>query len=169
MTQSRNGKERRAGRELLRRVIEEYPDDALQATMAHEQLARSLAKAGELEHAAEQFERALEGLGSVQQYAEVGLAEVIVDARWSDRYDEAADLLASSEASRDPFPAIRFRWNRAAARLAALQGAREDAAELAAIALRCLEVTESPFPRHRGLGLASADRATVRELRRLAR
>jgi hypothetical protein len=103
--------------------------------------------------------------------AAVGLAEVIVAAGWADRYREAQELLTGvgAEDAGAPFPATRLRWNLTAARLADRLGETDSTRELAAIALRCLEETESLFPRHRALGLATADRRTRRELRRLAR
>jgi tetratricopeptide (TPR) repeat protein len=159
---------RQAGRQLLRRVVDDHPDDPLQVTMALAELADSLAADGDLAQAAEHYQRALAGGDLVQTYAELGLIEVILRAGWVDRYDEASELLLASQASSDPFPANRFRWNLAGARLASRIGEAADAMELAKIALRCLDQTESPFPRHRGLGLASADDETVHELRRLA-
>ncbi len=69
----------------------------------------------------------------------------------------------------DRTPAARFAWNAAAARVAAASGEPVYAAEHAAIALRCLEVAEPPFPQHPGLGLARATPQVEAELRDLAR
>ena len=143
--------------------------DELQVAMAHNELADSLARDARLTEAAHHYELAMRASENVEARADLGLVEVILEAKWSDRYGEAREVLLKSDASRDPFPATRFRWNLAAARLASRRGEETDARELARIALRCLDETESPFPRHRKLGLASADRKTLRELRRMAR
>ena len=159
---------RQAGRELLRRVLTQHPDDRLQVTMAHAELADSLACDGDLTQAAEHYRQAMEGEDNFVAHADLGLVEVIVRAEWADQYDEALEVLLGSDASKDPFPATRFRWNLVAARLTSRRGDHDDAKELAKLALRCLEETESPFPRHRQLGLATTDRRTLRELHRLA-
>lgn len=159
---------RGAGRDLLRRVLDEHPDDELQVTLAHSDLADSLAQDGLLVEAASHYRCSMQGPDNVVTHAELGFVEVILRAEWADRYDEARDTLLKSDASRDPFPATRFRWNLAAARLASRRGETADVKDLAKLALRCLEETESPFPRHRDLGLASADRQTIRELHRMA-
>jgi hypothetical protein len=158
------------GRDLLRRVVTDYPSDVLQATWAHRDLAASLAEDNEVEEAAAHYSAALTS-DRPEPSAAVGLAEVIAAACWAHRYEEALALLVGvgSEDARAPFPATRFRWNLVAARLSDRLGKREDARELAAIALRCLDQTQSPFPRHRSIGLGTADARTRRELKRLAR
>jgi hypothetical protein len=168
LTRSTKKPVRRAGRELVRRVLAEHPDDRLQVTMAHADLAASLARDGDLNEAAEHYRLAMEGEDNVVTHADLGLVEVMLRAEWVDQYDEALDVLLGSEASKDPFPATRFRWNLVAAKLMSRRGESDDAKELAKLALRCLEATESPFPRHRQLGLATTDRRTLQELRRLA-
>jgi tetratricopeptide (TPR) repeat protein len=149
LTGSAKKSARRAGRELLLRVLTEHPDDRLQVTMAHADLAESLAREGDLIEAANHYQHAMDGEGNVVTLADLGLVEVILQAEWVERYDEALNLLLKSEASKDPFPATRFRWNLAAAKLASRRGESSEARELAKLALRCLEETESPFPRHR--------------------
>ena len=170
LTASADAATRRAGRGLLRRVVTDYPSDGLQATWAQRDLAASLAEDGDFEEAAEHYSAALTS-EHPEPAAAVGLAEVIVQARWAHRYEEALALLvgAGSEDARAPFPATRFRWNLVAARLSDRLGKRGDARELAAIALRCLAETQSPFPRHRSAGLATADAGTRRELKKLSK
>jgi tetratricopeptide (TPR) repeat protein len=170
LTAAADAATRSAGRDLLRRVVTEYPSDALQANWAHGDLAASLMQANEVEEAAEHYSAALTS-DRPEPSAAVGLAEVIVLARWARRYEQALALLigVGSEDARAPFPATRFRWNLVAARLCDRLGKRDDARELAAIALRCLDQTQSPFPRHRSIGLATADARTRRELEQLAK
>jgi hypothetical protein len=155
---------REAGRDLLRRVLDGYPDDRVQVTLASADLGDSLLRDGDLEEAADCFRRSMAGLGNVHCGAELGLAETILLAGWSERYDEAATALASSPASSNPFPAWRFRWHLAAARLARRQGDAAEASKHASEALGCIAEDHSPFPRHRNLGLVSTDEGTVNEL-----
>jgi hypothetical protein len=168
LTASESESVRAAGRELLKRVVDEHSDDEVQVTLAHRELAQSLADDGSFVEAAEHYRAAMEGPRTVVTHAELGFAELVLQAGWVDRHDEALDMLRKDEASHDPFPAMRFRWNLAAARLASRSGHPGDAQELAKIALRALDETESPFPRHTELGLASADHQTIQELHRIA-
>jgi tetratricopeptide (TPR) repeat protein len=159
---------RNSGRDLLRRVMADYPSDVLQSAWAHRDLGASLAEDGLFDEAAEHLEEAL-AAEHPEPLVGLVLAEVIVSAKWRHRYGEALGLLTAGDGASDPFPATRFRWNLAAARLSDRLGSPADARELAALALRCLDETQSPFPRHRSLGLAAADKRTRRELQRLAR
>jgi hypothetical protein len=168
LTASESSRVRGAGRDLLRRVLDEHPEDELQIALAHCDLAQSLASDRSFVDAVEHYRAAMRGPRNVVTHAELGFAEVVLQAGWSDRYDEALDMLLRSPASHDPFPALRFRWNLAAARLASRCGHAADAKELAELALRALDETEPPFPRHKKLGLASADQPTIEELHRIA-
>ncbi len=170
LTSASDPSTRGAGRDLLRRVLAEHPSDLLQTAWARRDLAASLAEAGEFEEAAEHYAAALES-GRPESSAAVGLAETILEARWADRYEEALALLvgAGGDDARAPFPATRFRWNLTAAQLSSRLGRQHDARELASIALRCLDEEQSPFPRHRSVGLATADMSTRRELKKLSK
>ena len=59
VTGSTDGATREAGRQLLRRVLDDYPDDAVQVTMASADLGKSLADDGDLGEAAVCFRRPL--------------------------------------------------------------------------------------------------------------
>jgi hypothetical protein len=159
---------RESGRQLLRRVLGDYPDNALQVTMAAADLGKSLARDGFLEEAAVCFRRSLAGLSNVHWGADLGLAETILLGSWSEQYAEARGILDVSAARTDPFSATRFRWGLASARLAGRQGDAVEAVRSARIALAAIDEQQSPFPRHRDLGLARADKQTIRELNRLA-
>jgi hypothetical protein len=168
LTGSIDGATREAGRQLLRRVLDDYPDDAVQVTMAAADLGKSLADDGYLDEAAVCFRRSLAGLPNVHWGADLGLAETILLGNWSEQYAEAREILDASAARTDPFPATRFRWGLASARLAERQGDAVEAMRSARTALAAVDEHESPFPRHRDLGLAHADEQTIRELNRLA-
>ena len=145
---------RGAGRDLLRRVLDEHPDDAMEVTFAHRELAQSLADDGSFEEAAKHYRAAMEGPANLVTHAELGFAELVLQAGWADRHGEALDMLVKDGASHDPLPGMRFRWNLAAARLASHSGHPADAQELAQIALRALDGT--------------ADHGTIEELERIA-
>lgn len=168
LAESDNPAIREAGRALLRRVLTEHREAAVQVTMAHHDLAVALERDDRLEEAAVHYQAALDGHAGVDTGAALALAALIVRACWDDRYEEAAELLARSEGSHSAFPAIRFAWNLTAARLARLQGEEQDARELAGIALRCLADNRPPYPRHPDVGLIETDAETFRELERLA-
>jgi hypothetical protein len=97
------------------------------------------------------------------------LAELIVNAGWRDRYQQAADLLSEYVESRGVmFPADRFRVLLTEARMAQRLGQKDIARRDAEAALELLAHNKSPLTRHPDAGLIEADPATFRELETLA-
>lgn len=67
-----------------------------------------------------------------------------------------------------PSRQLCFRWSLTAARISSLLGRRDDARELAEIALRCPDRNEAPSSRHPDVGLIEPDEGALRELEALA-
>jgi hypothetical protein len=173
LASSKKRRERRAAPELFRRVIREHSDDELQAAMAWADLGRFHEEEGENEFAAEAYrscigaEASMSG-GGLRTGSELALAEVIIRARWEDRYPEALALLEVAQEAGLTFKVERWRWLIAQARIAACTGRSSDAGSFAGDALTLLDDPSADFPRHPDVGLINPDRSTVRELKGLA-
>jgi hypothetical protein len=161
----------RAGRELLHRVLDEHPSEVLEVTGALYALGDSYARSGD-PAAAEQHLRAClaaEAGANVSHGTELRLAEVLVAAGAPADFDEAWELL--DQGTRDGLLSSSDVWRIevARARLLAAAGDTTGAAEYAGFALEALANDRPQFSRHPDVGLIKADRATVREMKRLAK
>lgn len=164
-----------AARDLWREVLE-FPDSEgfeLDRLRALTELAESLATAAprELEQAEETLRELLirnpEGKWSDMHY--IGLAEILVDRGRSDDLTEAESLLTEwRDKTTTPFPAAYFRWNLAKLRLAQ---ARRDGAAAREAAIAALELAGMGpvFPRHKTVGVVTADAKTIKRLQKIAR
>jgi len=166
---SKRRRERQAAAELLRRVIDEYPEDKVQVAMAWADLGFFYAQGKQDDLAADAFGRCLhaEAGVSVSSGCELALAELIARAGCRDRYPEAVELLDAARDTGLTFKSERWRWLIARARIAADSGDSASAAVHAAEALALLDDRAPDFPRHPDVGLIEPEPRTVRELRRL--
>lgn len=160
-------KRRDAGRELLLRLVRDYPD-TLTVSWAHEFLGDAYAEDEMYADAERHYREALAAYRrnpGVRGRAEVGLAELISITRQGEKYEEADALLDGF----DPFFKVDyFRIHTVSARLAEERGDHEGAAKHAEAALRLAMDDEPQLPRHPDVGNVSAPRSTLRELRKLA-
>ena len=157
------------GRELLRRVIAEYPDEVIEVAGAHYKLGDSFAEDGDYDEAIAHLRNCLE-LESGRSFShntELRLAETLVGPREISSFDEAWQLLDAAE--REALFGSQFwRIEVARARVLELSADPTRAAEHARTALELLDDDAPAFPRHPTVGLIEADEATVREMRRMA-
>lgn len=161
-----------AAGELLERVIREHPDDEMQVTMAHADLARWHRRCGRHDAAARHLREVVareEQMGTLDTGADLDLAELIVATQARPAYDEARRLLSRAADAGLLFKSQRWRWLVADARLAALTGDACRAAESARAAIDLQADREPDLPRHPDLGHIEADDRTVQELWRLAK
>ena len=174
LTQASKHEVREAGRQLLRRVLAEHPDEELWVLSAHHDLGSSLAREGAFAEATEHYAQSLafqrERGPGMDPGTRLALAELIVEAQWAERYQEASDLLSEFLDGRPAclFPSEQFRVLLAEARMAERLGQEDVAKRDAEHALALLADNRSPFPRHPGVGTIQTDKATFRELERLA-
>jgi len=167
---------REMGRILLRRVIEEYPDD-IEAKSATESLGHSLAREGRLDEAERALREALRlcaaspiGDSGTTGTPELHLAEVILSGGDLTRLDEVDDLLQAVEPAVEQQSFMRdvvFRFLLASARVAHLRH-DPDAQRLARTALSVAAETAPSLPRHPDVGRPSTTTVQVAELERIA-
>jgi tetratricopeptide (TPR) repeat protein len=159
-----------AGRQLLLRVIVEYPQDTLQVSAAHESLGESFHRERRAAEAERHYRAAmnLDDHGSAQLL----LAELLLDTEQVQRYAEARDLLIDERLVEEA-GSIRsdaFSHAVALARVEARLGNTDAASKAAAraLALRDEDVKGPQFPRHRDVGRVDPDPDLVAELSALA-
>lgn len=153
--------------QLLERLRSEHPD-AFDIPYTTELLGDIARAQGRLADAERHYRRLLsspDGNGTTGM-VEVSLSEVLLELG---RPDEAAAAL--DEADRDSletFHANLFRWLVARARIAAVRGTADEAAEAAA---RALDLVDAPsqYSRHPGVGVVETDDATIAMLEAMTR
>jgi MalT-like TPR region len=176
LTWSQDPRVRRAGRELLLRVIrdhvEPWPEEARNAM---NDLADSFAGEGALADA-ERWYRACAALqdsatDGLRLDCHLGLAEVLLRRKPNDlgsAEEAAAAIDRAAQLTPPVWPAQRWRFCVVLARIAVARGELEKAQEFAAMALDTAAMTESPFPYHRELGLAAPTADERAEMEKLA-
>ena len=162
--------ERLAARDLLQRILEEYPD-SLDVVAAHEGLAQVYEQEGATAEAESHYRSALHLSleGYVRGDAHLRLPELLIESGDPDKLVEADAVLSMINIERDlVFRSQRFRYAVCRAKLAAAGGDSEAAAHYAAAALREAATDEPDFPRHPTLGGVHADPDILGELQRMA-
>jgi predicted Zn-dependent protease len=162
---------RKAGRKLLQRLVQEYPD-TFDVSWAQEFLADAYREEGRAVEAEELYRAALrtyESNPKVKGYAHLGLADLILDTAQESKYEEMEVLLDSLDPSSDlALRNAQFKWALLRARLATRLGKQEDARQFASAGLRLAELREPQFPRHPDVAQIQPEKETLDELRRLA-
>jgi hypothetical protein len=179
LLESPDASTREAGRALLRRVINDHPDDELETKFACEQLGDSLAREGRLDEAEGALRETLRriqasptGASGTSGTTELRLAEVLIARGDATSIDDAGQLLAAVESEvriqaalmRD----VLYRFFLACARVAYAQRAPEAAAELARAALHVADDISTPIPRHPTVGWPHATDGERAELRSIS-
>ena len=157
---------------LLQRVLQEHPDDELEAAAATEHLAQVAIEEDDAEQAEVHLRSLLSSwpdLNGTTGTAEVLLADLLSQQSSSRAHQEALDLLEHflDREHGIRWSAVMFQWHLVRIRLAELRGEREVAARHAADALE-LAGAGPQLTHHRDLGLVRSDEVTVQRLRRLA-
>jgi hypothetical protein len=170
LLESGGASERPAARDLLQRVIDDYPD-SLDVVWVHEALAGFYEEEGALVDAEAHWRAALRLSleGNVHGDAQLRLPELLIRTEEDEKVADAEAILSTIDVQRDlAFKSQRFRYAVCRARLAIARDDSGEAAEYAAAALRETAVDTPDFPRHPHIGRVLADDDLLRELRRLA-
>lgn len=136
--------------------------------------AKAYVALGKIDEAVTAYKRALEWEAShpgLITTARLDLPTLIARYRLVAEYDYALELLTTQFRESDhAFPHTRYYWNGANALIANDRGLMVEAQEFAERALRAAAATESPFQRHRTIGLVKdASDEFCRRLKRIAR
>jgi hypothetical protein len=158
-----------AGRGLLRRVLDEYPDEALEVASAYYALGQSLARDQGYDEAIGRLRACLEVEAgkNFKNGAELLLGETLIASAAPSFLDEAWELLDAWEREA-VFGSEFWRIEVARARLLVRKGNPQGASIHARNALELLEHDKPTFSRHPTVGRIQADEATIGEMRRLA-
>lgn len=154
---------------LWERVLNEYPC-SLHAWPARESLGDVARQEGRLDEAERWYRELIEvnpTLNATTHMAEVSLAEILLAAKEEAKSDEGLRLLQSAIERGGLLNDQLFRWHLALIEAVGQLGDLETQQRPARTALSLLE--RGPrFSRHPTVGLAKADKVTVRRLRALA-
>jgi tetratricopeptide (TPR) repeat protein len=162
-------REAEGARELLTRLIEEYPE-AGDVVMAHEQLAELDEREGRRAMALEHYRVALQLAPERNSYgdAELRLPELLIEGGRREQLAEAEAVLQAVDLADLVFASQRFRYAVARARLARASERPSEAKHHAESALQVAASTTPDFSRHPTVGLVQPDEATLDEMRELA-
>jgi tetratricopeptide (TPR) repeat protein len=162
-------REAEGARELLMRLIEEYPD-AGDVVIAHEQLAELDEREGRRLTALEHYRAALQLAPERNYYGDAALRlpELLIDSGRREQLAEAEAVLQAVEPADLVFASQRFRYAVARARLARAAENPLEATRYAEAALQVAASTTPDFSRHPTVGLVQPDEATLDEMRELA-
>ena len=176
LLESVNANNRIVGRQLLRRVITEFPEN-FQVKSAWEQLGRSLAEESRLDDSVEAFRKALlvcsespTGNSGTSATIELQLAEVLIERAGPGDLEESTlllDIAAKDRQLLKQFRNVAFRYQLARTRIAK-RSADPAAPKLARSALQIAAETAPTFSRHPSVGRPDAAQAEIEELRRIA-
>ena len=155
---------------LLDLLVSAHPDHS-QLALAHHQRAQCLVDLGRLPEAIEAFRASMSAqrtLRSIASNAHLDFGELVCALQRTDLYEEVAEAIAEFGAG-TPFPVHRYKYAAVRAVLAEARGEFPAATEHAREALAAAAATESPFRRHRSLGLVQfVDPLLLERLRALA-
>jgi predicted negative regulator of RcsB-dependent stress response len=152
--------------ELLRRVVEEYPN-SLDAVYSAERLGDHYLASGDPAAAERHYRRSMElrpDLNATTGEVHIGLAEALIA---QERYDEALHALEHLPVTRLTLNHAVCRWNAALADAALGVGDRGLAREAAGHALALLDAPDQ-FARHPGVGRAALTDEQQTRLRAIA-
>ena len=156
-------------KELLNRVLTEYPD-SLDCAMCLELLGDIARTEGFVDTAERTYREVIQrwpDLNGTTGMVEVSLAEVLTEGPRRDRSDEALRFLDSALKRGRMLNSELFRWNVALARIAEQMGDSDTVAHAAKNALSLTKLGPQ-YPRHPTVGLARADPSTLAWLEKAA-
>ena len=165
----RDAGELRGAKELLNRVVSDYPE-SMDCGFCLELLGDIGREEGSAEAAERNYREVIRrwpDLNGTSGMVEVSLAEVLTESAGLERHEEALRLLDSALKRGRMMNSDLFRWNIALARVAEQLGDAETVSRAARTAVSLTKVGPQ-FPRHPTVGLARPDAATLAWLERAA-
>lgn len=163
------------GIQLMKRVINDYPEETFSTIHGNEQLGDYYLKNGDYEQAEKYFRIVTNHYHANSRSGTTGLAdlklsETILLSDQEDKLEEAYELSTSKfdETGGDlGLNDQKFYYATLMANLCLRMGRIEDASEYANSALQLSTITEPQFSRHKTVGIINADKSTIDRLKKI--
>lgn len=162
------------GIRLMDRLIKDYPTEEFSTILGHEQLGDYYFKSGYLGKAENHFRIVTEHYinkntrGGTSATADLKLAETILTANWSDKFDEAYSICKNFLLDKLTFNSEKFFYAVLTAQICDRLNKKEEAKEFALAAIEISKITEPQFNRHKTVGLVKATDKQLRTLEQIA-
>lgn len=155
------------GVRLMDRLIKDYPTEEFNTTFGHEQFGDYYFKSGDFDKAAKHFRLVTENYiakntrGGTSAIADLKLAETILTANWTDKFDEAYNICKNFPLDKLTFNSEKYYYAVLTAQVCDRLNKKDEAKDFALTAIEISKITEPQFNRHKTVGLV---RATDKQL-----
>jgi len=162
------------GIRLMERVIKDYPTETFSTIFGHEQLGDYYFKLGDFDKAEKYFRLVTEYYisnntrGGTSATADLKLAETILTANWTDKFDEAYSICIHFPLDKLTFNSEKYYYAVLTAQVCDKLNKKEEAKDFALTAIEISKITEPQFNRHKTVGLVRATDTQLRTLEQIA-
>ncbi|MDD4771892.1 MAG: hypothetical protein PHQ26_10510 [Bacteroidales bacterium] len=162
------------GIRLMDRLIKDYPTEEFSTIFGHEQLGDYYFKSGDFDKAKKKFRIVIEYYinkntrGRTSATADLKLAETILTANWSDKFDEAYSICKNFPLDKLTFNSEKYFYTVLTAQICDRLNKKEEAKKFALAAIEISKITEPQFNRHKTVGLVKATDEQLRTLEQIA-
>jgi tetratricopeptide (TPR) repeat protein len=162
------------GVRLMERLINEFPTEEFSTIFEHEQLGDYYFKTGEFDKAEKHFRLVTDHYitkntrSGTSATADLKLAETILTANWTDKFDEAYSICKNYPLDKLTFNNEKYYYAVLTAQVCDRLNKKEEAKDFALTAIEISKITEPQFNRHKTVGLVSATEKQLRTLEQIA-
>lgn len=162
------------GLRLMDRLIKDYPTEEFIIIFGHEQLGDYYLKSGDFDKAHKHFRLVTEyyltknSRSGTSATADLKLAETILTANWTDKFDEAYSLCKNFPLDKLTFNNEKYYYAVLTAQLCDRLNKKDEAKDFALTAIEISKITEPQFNRHKTVGLVRATNKQLRTLEQIA-
>lgn len=162
------------GVRLMDRLIKDYPTEEFSTIFGHEQLGDYYFKSGDFEKAEKHFRLVTEHYiakntrGGTSATADLKLAETILTANWTKKFDEAYSLCKNFPLDNLTFNSEKYYYAKLTAQVCDRLNKKDEAKDYAMTAIEISKITEHQFSRHKTVGLVRATDKQLRTLEQIA-
>jgi tetratricopeptide (TPR) repeat protein len=162
------------GVRLMDRLIKDFPTEEFSTIFGHEQLGDYYFKTGEFDKAEKHFRLVTEHYiikntrGGTSATADLKLAETILTANWTEKFDEAYSICKNFPLDKLTFNSEKYYYAVLTAQICDKLNKKEEAKDFALTAIEISKITEPQFNRHKTVGLVRATEKQLRTLEQIA-
>lgn len=162
------------GVRLMDRLIKDYPTEEFSTIFGHEQLGDYYFNLGDFDKASKHFRLVTEHYiatntrGGTSATADLKLAETILSANWTDKFDEAYSICKNFPLDKLTFNSEKYYYAVLTAQVCDRLNKRDEAKDFALTAIEISKITEPQFNRHKTVGLVRATEKQLRTLEQIA-